>query len=268
MTSITLRKQPVALLDILGFKEKVLQTPLDVLSKDYEKLIKLSEAINKPFEHNSPSAFPNHPNSETWCERYIFSDTIILLSKGEDISSCLKLLVYTWRLAQCLLAQKIPFRGAIAYDELYVNLSQNIVLGKALIKAHELEQAQQWVGIAIDSSLEEAYPEFFSMCKNPDHLFSTLFMQYHVPFKDGSTKLLHTINWRFNLIVEKGTRSLFAEDTNGSVVEKIKNALKYAKAVIDRGKIYVYDQKHLAIELRSFYVGGGSEPPFKHGDEF
>jgi len=257
-------KRTVALIDVLGFKKKVMQTPITELSKDYEYFIRVTEFLNKPFGA-SPSLFPTHPNNAPWCTRYIFSDTIILISIGDDALNCLKLLVYTWRLSQFLLGRKMPFRGAIAHDEIYVNLDQNIVIGKALTKAYELEHIQQWIGIAIDKSVEDAYPELFLESKKPDILLNTLFLEYPVPFKDGSTKQMHTINWRFNLIVEKGTRSLFSDNLDVSITDKVCNTLAYAKAVIDTGKIYVHDQEHLPIELRSFYIGS-SEPPYKHGD--
>lgn len=265
MTNMTyISKRTVALIDVLGFKEKVKQTPITELSKDYEYFIRVTESLNKPFGA-SPSLFPTHPNNAPWCTKYIFSDTIILISLGDDALSCLKLLVYTWRLSQFLLGPKMPFRGAITYDEIYVNLDQNIVLGKALTRAYELERMQHWIGIAIDKNVEDAYPELFLECKKPDSLLNTLFFKYPVPFKDGNTEQMYTINWRFNLIVEKGTRSLFSESVDVSIADKVRNTLAYAKAVIDNGKIYVYDQEHLPIELRSFYIGS-LEPPYKHGD--
>ncbi|MCG2722158.1 MAG: hypothetical protein L6290_09120, partial [Thermodesulfovibrionales bacterium] len=95
---------------------------------------------------------------------------------------------------------------------------------------------------------------------------SNVFLRYKVPLKENKSQLLHTLNWRWNMIIEKGTRSLFSDSKDKSIQEKVANTLDYAKSVIDSKQVYVKDQEKLPIELRSFYVGS-SEPPFRHGDD-
>lgn len=261
-------KKTVAFLDILGFKQMIKNESLSELAKKYEKTIGTTGALNKPLfpESDVPTLFQDHFKDTPWCNSYIFSDSIILISNDENYQSCLKLLVYSWRFTQVLLAAGMPVRGAITFGEIYENVSNGIVLGLALTEAYELEQKQQWIGVAIDSSTELAYPGLFSAIKSEKEILKNIFLRYPVPFKDGTTKILHTLNWRFNLIVEKGTRSLFSDQPNAEVDEKIQNTLRYAKKVIDSGKVYVQDQSSLPVELRSFYVGS-KEPPFPHGDD-
>lgn len=167
----------VSFIDILGFHELVNTTPLEELAKKYDYMISATDAMNRPFrtQAQTPTLFPYQSQNESWCQRYIFSDTIILISNGNDSISCLKLLVYAWRFLQALLAMRLPARGAVVYGELYENARTNIVLGRALTGAYELEQKQQWIGIAIDKSVEEAFPDIFSMSAPDTTLLSSVF---------------------------------------------------------------------------------------------
>jgi hypothetical protein len=161
----------------------------------------------------------------------------------------------------------MPLRGAVTFGEMYINLSNNIYLGKALTRAYDLERRQQWIGVAIDKSLPDAFSEMFKVISDKNNILSQIFLKYDVPFKDKTNDKLHTINWRWNLVVEDGTKSLFLQKEDKNVLEKINNTLQYAKYVISTKKVYVQDQKNLPIELRSMFIGS-SEPPFKHGDDF
>jgi hypothetical protein len=257
----------VAFLDILGFKKKISELPLPDLARKYEYLVDLADVMNRPlnFSADIPSLFPDHPKGKAWCVKHIFSDSIILIADEDHPASCLKLLVYTWRLSQILISQNMSARGAIAYGEIYTNLNKNIILGKGLTDAYQLESKQQWVGICIDDSVAAAYPDLFSNIKDQNNLLRPVFFEYPVPFKDGSCKQLITLNWRINLIAENGTRALFSKDTHGDVFQKIKNTLEYARTVVKSGRIYAYGD-NVPVELRTFYIGA-KEPPFKHGDD-
>lgn len=260
-------RRTVAFLDILGFRQIVLTTPLSELAVKYERRIAEADAMNHlaGMVSGTPSLFPNHSPSAPWCQRFVFSDSIILVSVDDTAVSALKLLVYAWRLSQSFIAFKMPLRGGIAFGELYSNPLRNICLGRALTTAYDLEQSQAWIGGAIHSSVEEAFPELFSPDNEYHGLIDDIFLRYPVPMKNGTSECLTTLNWRFNLVVEKGTRSLFASDGPSDVMQKVANTLKYAETVVGSGRIYVTDQSNLPVELRSMWIGG-KEPPFPHGD--
>jgi len=264
---------PVAFLDVLGFKEMITEMSLEELSKKYEYLINITDAMNKPLlflnnENNKETItlFPDCESSEKLCVKNIFSDSIILIANDNSELSCLKLLVYVWKLSQVFIAFKMPLRGAITYGEIYVNTEKNIFLGQALTRAYELEESQQWIGVMIDSNLKDKYSDLFNLINEEENLLKIIFLEYDVPFKDGSTKKFHTVNWRWNLIVQEGTKSLFSATKDKSALEKINNALKYAKHVVETGQTYA-ESENLPVELKSFYIGS-TEPPFPHGDEF
>lgn len=264
-------RRTVGFFDVLGFKRKVAETPLDQLAAKYDQImIRTTEAMNRPFpkNHGAPRLFPNHPDAEPWCIQYVFSDTIILISGGENEDSCLKLLVYAWRLTQLLIAADMPPRGAITFGEVYVNPDNNIVLGRALTDAYELERTEDWIGVAIHKSLEDAFPALFQCFRDSTNILSHLFRRYPVPLKDGSRRNLHTLNWRWNMVVKKGTRSLFARQGHTAIMEKVNNTLDYAKTVVDPKQVYA-SGPGVPIELRTFYVSDSppGDHPFPHGDD-
>lgn len=259
----------VAFLDILGFRDKLFNTPLIELVNNYEKQILESQFMNRPFDPRgrTPSLFKDHPANLPWCTKHVFSDSIILVSHDKDIMSCMKLLVYAWRLTQHFIASGTPLRGGIAYGEMYQNPNLNVYIGKALANAYELENCQNWIGVALDASVVERFPKVFEVIGKDEYpVLNDLLYTYDVPLKDGTTKQLKTLNWRWNMVVEKGTRSLFSDNDGPKVVEKIGNTLRYVKEFVQRGRVYVKDQTTLPVELRSFYIGT-SEPPFEHGDD-
>lgn len=261
-------KRAVGFLDILGFKNLIETTPLDELATHYEQLIAQARAYVRPtaLDGDHPTLFPNRPNRIPWCTQHIFSDSIILVANDDTDAGCLELLLYTWRLEQMFLAAGMPLRGAVDYGEMYSNANSGVFLGTALSTAYRSEMEQDWIGICINEPVAERYTELFGHIRNEQNLLSEIFKLYPIPLKNGATKRLHTVNWRYNYIVEKGTRSLFQSNSDPSVQRKQKNTLAYAREIVDGGKIYSQDQEALPVELRAFWVGG-KEPPFPHGDE-
>ena len=210
------------------------------------------------------SLFPQHPPDLPLCKRYVFSDSLILIANGDSYHEFLKLLLTTWRFAQALIANGLPVRGGVAVGEVYVNQQSGVVVGKAVTDAYRLETKQNWVGVAIDGSFIHAYPEFHEALRLTDNIYHYLFFAYDVPLKGGSNLRAHTVNWRYNLVVEKGTRSLFQKTGDAAIDEKIDNTLDYAQAVV-RGGHYMSPpgcQREIAP-----YWCGESDPPFDHGDE-
>lgn len=259
-------KRTVAFLDILGFRQMVEDTPLPELARRYEQVLDQTAAMNKPFlPGREPTLFPNHPPGGAWCDRYIFSDSVILVSTSDDEASCAKLITYSWRLTQMLLASGMPVRGAIVYGDIYENLRKNIVLGLALTRAYELERTLQWIGAVIDPSVELAFPVLFDAGNTRWAPLSNIILRYPAPFKNGWVEFW-TLNWRFNLTVEKGTRSLFSTSGERHIQEKVDNTLQYAKVVLSTNRAYVPPRTELPIELRNFFAGS-RKPPFQHGDD-
>jgi len=260
-------KRAVCFLDVLGFRKMLSAKPLSEVVAKYDRIITMQSSINRPFRENAevPSLFPGHSLDRPYCHRYVFSDSIILIADDEDALSCLKLIVHAWRFMQLSLAQRVPIRGAIVFGEMYMDQTKNIYVGQALTCAYDLEKQQNWVGVAVDSSVENAYPELFKEHGQNEVVLPFLF-RYQVPMKSGQPVESWILNWRWNLVAQHGTRSLFSSDPETDISEKVGNTLKYAAAVIKTGRIYSRDDSAIPVEMRCCWVGE-KEPRFVHGDD-
>jgi len=175
-------------------------------------------------------------------------------------------LVFALRAVQVLIAAKLPVRGGVAFGEMFVDLDRRLFLGRALTTAYDLEQRQDWIGVTLDDSILSTFPSIFSGVYAAT--FGALFPEYEVPLKLGPAKLYRTVNWRWNLVVKDGTRSLFQIPSDWGERRKVLNTLEYARFVRKAGMAYPSAPKEAPLEVRTFFIGGGPPPPqFEHGDE-
>jgi hypothetical protein len=279
-------QRAVAFLDVLGFRDKIYTMPLDALAFNYERVIRQIRWINQQqflgAAPGLPSLFPNANSNDRPCIQHPFSDSIILIALGDDDESLLKLLVYTWRLTQLLLAFGMHPRGAITFGEMHVNESESIFLGKALTKAYALEQRQDWIGVALDRSVEARYGHIVNAYASPASRYPFL-VRHAVPLKRTDRKRkpsqdsrrkssryerrsLIVINWRWNLVAKAGTRALLPASPKRDVRVKVAHTVTYLKKIVASGALYPTNENQVPVELRMFYAGD-SEPPFRHGDE-
>lgn len=264
-----LGKRTVAFLDVLGFRDKIERIPLTSLSDSYEEAIELARILNKKFatSESANSLFPYHPMGERWCNRQILSDAIILVSLNSSAESSLKLMLYARTLVQVFLTLGFSIRGGISYGEIYKNHNTRVILGKALTSAYKLEKNQEWLGVAIDNSVEKNFPELFNNILYPKELLNWFFPVYLVPLKEEKFQEYRILNWRFNMIIEEGTKSLLEKANLNKDNKKFNNTLKYLEWVRKSGAVYIKEGVNRPIEMSAFFVGA-TKPPFKHGDEY
>jgi hypothetical protein len=193
--------------------------------------------------------------------RFIFTDSIILISDDDSPDSALKTLIYAWQATQSLLVQQLPVRGGIALGEMYANPSTNVFVGTALTKAYALEQRQEWIGVALDASIGEYIDSLADVAPVLDQLF----LRYNVPMKGDTTESLRTLNWRMQFKAEDGTSKLFQRSGDPKIDIKIDNALSYARSVVASGKVHL---KSPPTELRGLAIGTKPTTDFVHGDDF
>lgn len=253
-------KRALAIIDLLGIKSLTKEKSLEELSNIYDQFI-LNADIHLAPILGQDSLFKSHPINTPLCQRYLLSDSIVLVAHSNELEDSLKLLVASWRLLQSCLAFKRPVRGAIVYDEVLSRPDENYVIGKALVKANELEKKQNWMGIVIEDSFGQR------LQAQIPNLFGTFLFKHTVPCKEEKSKFeeeFWVLNWRYNFVVKNGTKSLFE---GNPCLDKVENTLTFAKAVLLTGAVYSNDQNACPAELRCMWVGD-SEPPFLHGDEY
>ncbi|MDP5238314.1 hypothetical protein Q9Q94_02180 [Uliginosibacterium sp. 31-16] len=277
-------QRAVTFIDVLGFREKLSTLPLDTLAANYESAIAMIRGLNRPLVSSSgmPSLFPTAKPEDRWCIQHVFSDSIMLFALDESDESFLKLVVYSWRVVQALLATGMHPRGAIAFGEMHVNETANIFLGKALAEAYELEQIQDWVGVALAPSACARYAEIVDEVASPKNGQPSFLVRQMVllkrteqsflgrilklfPFTRYKKQSLVVINWRWNLVAKYGSRSLLPQSSVPSVRQKTANTVEYLERIVASGALYPIQQEQVPVELRTFYIGD-TEPPFPHGD--
>lgn len=78
-----------------------------------------------------------------------FSDTFILFTEDDSIESFGAIeRVCRWFVSSLLLRQ-IPVRGSMSCGKLYVDHSNSIYLGRALLEAYEWGECQDWIGFLL-----------------------------------------------------------------------------------------------------------------------
>jgi len=140
-----IRKQGfVALLDILGFSERV--------ARDAE-LGGLDRYISTVVDETQ--AYPG-------LRVILFSDTVLIYSLEDSPHAGRSVIEATSRLEHALLAKDVPLRGAIAHGAFARSendMNGTVVAGRPIIEAHHFEVQLQWIGVILAPSVLRQMPE-------------------------------------------------------------------------------------------------------------
>jgi hypothetical protein len=133
----------VALLDILGFSERVAR---DAEFGGVDHYI--TTVINET------QAYPH-------LRVILFSDTVLIYTLDDSPPSGVSIIEATSRLLHSLLAKDVPLRGAIAHGAFARSetLNGTVVAGRPIIEAHYYEAQLQWVGVMLAPSVLRQMPE-------------------------------------------------------------------------------------------------------------
>lgn len=145
-----------ALLDILGFSKMVKHRPLGDLVADVQRVLRLSDARDAQISWVPRAGQGARREDSLSIGRYHFSDTLFLWSDPVSESDPeLELRIsqhfysFLCDLVSFALFQGIPLRGAISFGATFVDANTGIVVGQPVIDAYRLEQAQEWIGVAL-----------------------------------------------------------------------------------------------------------------------
>ncbi len=250
----------VAFLDIIGFKRKLEKIDIESITEKYRNLLMLISSVNQELAKRGNDL----------CKYYIFSDSIILISNGDKDENILDFIIAVWKFTQMSMAMGLAFRGGISYGKVYTNEEENVFLGNPIVNAVKLEGVQEWIGVSCDEEAKKRINQIEKFNSENNIVLEALICDYTVPLKKGCSINSKVINWRFNLVVEKGIASLFEKNLEDeSVKQKIKNTLIFSKYIRKVGKLYIANS--VESRIRSQYPVlflGESRPPFKNGDEY
>lgn len=186
-----LKNRYVAVLDILGFKGKLLELGASKLFEVYKSSIRKANKIFaekhevvtvhtflRPNTFEEVTNHTSHQSIDAYTrleQPIVFSDSIILFSKNDTQDSLIELCNYASTIFKIFLIHELPIRGAITFGSCILMPDSKIFLGEAIVNAHIIEQSLDVIGIVVDPGVPS---------KHFDHE-STLVMT-----KSGSRKYL------------------------------------------------------------------------------
>lgn len=179
----------VALFDILGFKELVrTRSTADLRSifqegKLLQKMASMSALLGS--SQHYVSRFRPAP-----CEFTQFSDTILVVSPDRTERGLVSILTAACSLVAFGLMEGIPLRGAVTRGELFVSADRRFHAGEAIVRAHELEGRQEWVGGIVDERCIPSKPRFMTT----EVAIKLMSIEYEVPVKRGEPSS-RCLNW-------------------------------------------------------------------------
>jgi hypothetical protein len=174
-----------ALIDILGFSKMLEQCSVDNVVNEVQKLLGLSEPPIDSTMLWTPSNAESTREEGLEIGRYHFSDTLLFWSQPVDSSDAefevhisMHFYHFLAELVSRALFQRIPLRGAVAFGATFADPVAGIVVGRPVVDAYRLEQAQEWIGIALHNSC----------LARPLHKEVGFFIvRYSIPLKKGAT---------------------------------------------------------------------------------
>ena len=151
--------------DLLGFSNLVSNLDGEKLDQRIDDWVKLIERIK-----------PGAP-----AESQLISDTLFYRESG-SADGLERMLKFCRTLLESGMAHALPIRGAVAFGHVQWG---ELAYGPAVLEAHQLEQKQDWIGIACAASLP-----YIEELWDWDRV-----VVYPVPFKSGQIQLHPAVAW-------------------------------------------------------------------------
>ncbi len=165
----------LAICDVLGFSQLVETTSLEDVYLGFREIINHALASSKAREGRiyHPDGRIETRLSPPSVGISVFSDSIIVWSQPQSPDSFgdprdgLQAALFfkfighliLWGLRRTSCGLRFPIRAGIAYGAVIVLPEEQIYLGRPIVDAHRMEQAQEWVGAACHPSCWQA-PDF------------------------------------------------------------------------------------------------------------
>ena len=248
----------LALLDILGFKDLIERNSHEELKEIFEVLIipdyELTMTINA-FKRskigNKTIYTPDRDNIRL--NSTLISDSLIFWTDNVSMKSFFWIIAAIRSLMSRSIAIGIPLRGAITIGPIYhqfgiyetdLTNSYNILIGKSIVDAYNLEKRQNWSGCIIDKKCIEKYRSQIdaeNLATVEDLITKKIICKYNVPFKNGRFSNEYVIDWVHSdksILKESHVQDSFSmhnkDIENPNTRRKITNTLKFYKLVSNK----------------------------------
>jgi hypothetical protein len=207
----------VVYIDIMGFKDLVVRNRHQ---KIYGMMKSITESMNATQE-----VFGRTSKDDNNLLMMTYSDSIIIYSEDDSLESQKNIIDGTANLLDFIISDNIPFRGAMAFGNMTLDIENSIFFGQPLIDAYLLSEELAFYGIVVHATAEykKGVTNNSSICTYP------------CIFKNGTAS--HMTIAPITFIVEKNpdiagkklrtSVSRLGINSSGSVRKYIDNTLKY-----------------------------------------
>ncbi|OGR27337.1 MAG: hypothetical protein A2139_11400 [Desulfobacca sp. RBG_16_60_12] len=226
-------KRFVAHFDMLGMKQAVLRNA----DEAWKALCDINEARKRIYQI-SIDIIGRNQIVENRVRTFFFSDTVIIFTLSDEPEDLYAILILSSELFSNALHRCVPMRGGIAHGEFFFNLEESLFLGKPLVRAYQIGECAQWIGIVVDQFIAKmagSYP------------IGQEIIQWDVPQKNNELKNEYVINWpwifRNNFTVKpvslvafyKAFQLLFGpyDDLQESAKIKYKNTVNFINSILN-----------------------------------
>jgi hypothetical protein len=175
----------LALVDVLGFSERVRNSSLATLIGGYRQLLSsVAWSASVPVFHILAG------RKTEWAIRHvIFSDSLLLWSRPDPecvdflLTACARITAEAARIGW-------PLRGIVTVGECVIDQGAGLYVGEGIVRAVEGEKIQNWLGFGIDERAVNHAVIGDSIRRHPD------FIEYPVPVKPNSPPLPAALKWK------------------------------------------------------------------------
>lgn len=214
----------VVFLDILGFKDMVLNSTHDAIFKKLEILKSYSTRIDSFGPYVELGIEVNQTKTVA------FSDSIIIFSKSDSRGDFWKIVSQIRAVQKRAFENAIPIKGAISYGEISVDFENSIFFGQPIIDAFSLHGDLKQLSIILDHKSENRIDALFNLDSQQD-----LFVNYKAFLDYG--KVEHRL-----LFPDKEDRESILNDL-----------IKMYKNTSGRHRIYLDNTKDFMEYVINFY---------------
>lgn len=225
----------VGVFDYLGYKKKMENThdirELGSIILQLNDIIKGCGESKTKFKHEEAINIENPKVVQ-------ISDTFIVYVGNNETP---QLIEFLWNVHHMLfysMQYGYPLRGSVSTGELLVGRENEIIIGKTILEAFELEKRQKWFGASICNSLQELIET-----RNIISELYPLIIEYKVPMKSNNVErpkyaINHIADFANyiepNFFKKNYLDNLKEDEKNEKIIIKIENTKKFLKFVGDR----------------------------------
>jgi hypothetical protein len=153
----------VAHIDILGMREMVRRDP-EMAWQVLSGLAKVRDHVNNLHIEKIETAEKHALAQKVFS--VMFSDTIVLFTKTESNDDLQAILIAAGEILHKAMCSFVPVRIGVSQGQFFFNIEESMYAGPALIKAYEIGESAQWIGIVTtEEILEQALAAKFMVGK-------------------------------------------------------------------------------------------------------